>query len=351
MRNFLNGKKLFSTYKSVLTMDTINQNLIKSRYEVRGGVVIRADELRKEMEKGKKLPFESTVQWNIGNPQALGQLPITFPREVLGCLYSGTVSDTYGKDAINRAKTYKKEIHNIESYTYYKGLNIVRDNVAKFITKRDNCETIKENILLSNGASGGIKAVLQALLEEEKDTILAPIPQYPLYSACIQLLGSTLAGYHLDEDNAWGVDIQDLNKAYKTYYDKGHRLKAMVIINPGNPTGNILSEENIRDIIKFCYDNKLVILADEVYQSNIYSKTKQFHSFKKVMNKMPHPYNKTILFSFHSVSKGYLGECGLRGGYTDMHNVPDPMIEAILKLKGLEICPNVVGQITVRLNI
>lgn len=209
---------------------------------------------------------------------------------------------------MNRAKTYENELQNIESYTYYKGLNVVRENVAKFIQNRDNCETDKNNIFLSNGASGGIKIALQALLEDKKDTVLCPIPQYPLYSAVIELLGSTLAGYYLNEDDAWGVDIKNLEDVYKKYYDSGHRLKALVVINPGNPTGNILSEKNIEDIIKFCYEHKLVILADEVYQNNIYSTTKQFHSFKKVLNKLPKPYNQTILFSFNSVSKGYFGE-------------------------------------------
>jgi alanine transaminase len=289
-------------------MKTINQNLIQAKYEVRGGIVIKSDEIRREMEKGKKYPFDNMVAWNIGNPQNLGQIPISFPREVLGCLYSGETSDTYGKDAVNRATSYKGELKNIENYTYYKGLNIVRDNIAKFITQRDHCETFKENLFLSNGASGGIKIVLQALLQDSKDTVLAPIPQYPLYSATIQLLGSTLAGYYLDENNAWSIDVNDVQNSYKKYYDSGHRLKAMVIINPGNPTGNILPKKNIEDIIKFCYDHNLVILADEVYQNNIYSETKKFHSFKKIMNTLKYPYNKTILFSFHSVSKGYLGE-------------------------------------------
>jgi aspartate/methionine/tyrosine aminotransferase len=184
-------------------------------------------------------------------------------------------------------------------------------------------------------------------LEHQKDTILAPIPQYPLYSATIQLLGSTLAGYHLDENNAWSVDLNSLQHVYKKFYDTGHVIKAIVVINPGNPTGNILTENNIAEIIKFCYDNKLIILADEVYQNNIYSETKKFHSFKKVLNKLPPPYNETMLISFHSVSKGVFGECGLRGGYTDMYNVPDKIKEAILKIKELDICPNIIGQVTV----
>ncbi len=68
--------------KKVLTMDTINQNLIKAKYEVRGGIVLKAEELKKEMDHGKKMPFNDFVYWNIGNPQSLGQLPISFSREV-----------------------------------------------------------------------------------------------------------------------------------------------------------------------------------------------------------------------------------------------------------------------------
>lgn len=294
--------------KKVLNMNTINQNLIKAKYEVRGGIVLKAEEIKKEMEKGKKMPFNDFVYWNIGNPQNLGQMPISFTREVLGYMYSGAASEVYSKDVVARAKTYEKELEQIGAYTYYKGLNVVRENVAKFIANRDKIDTHKEDILLSNGASGGIKIVLQALLEDPKDTILAPIPQYPLYSACIQLLGSTLAGYLLDESLNWEVDIANLSEVYRKYYDSGHRLKALVVINPGNPTGNILSEQNIEDIIKFCYEHKLVILADEVYQNNIYSEKKKFHSFKKVMGKLSQPYDKTILFSFNSVSKGYYGE-------------------------------------------
>ena len=76
--------------------------------------------------------------------------------------------------------------------------------------------------------------VLQSLLEERKDSVLTPIPQYPLYSATITLLGSTLAGYLLDEENNWRINIESLKDVYKKYYDSGHRSKALVVINPGN---------------------------------------------------------------------------------------------------------------------
>ena len=82
----------------------------------------------------------------------------------------------------------------------------------------------------------------------------------------------------------------------------------MVVINPGNPTGQLLSEDNVRDIIKFAYEHKLFLLADEVYQGNIYTEKKKFVSFKKVLREIGYPYNQVCLASFHSISKGNAGE-------------------------------------------
>lgn len=137
---------------------------------------------------------------------------------------------------------------------------------------------------------------------------MTPIPQYPLYSATIELFGGTLAGYYLKENEKWGACTGELGDVHQAYTKEGKSVKAIVVINPGNPTGNVLSKENIESIVKFAYDNNLLILADEVYQNNIYTQGKQFHSFRKVVTEMPAPYNKTILFSFNSVSKGYFGE-------------------------------------------
>jgi alanine transaminase len=99
-----------------------------------------------------------------------------------------------------------------------------------------------------------------------------------------------------------------LENAYKRNYDQGRQINSMVVINPGNPTGNLLSEQNVKDIIKFCYNHKLFLLADEVYQGNIYTEKKKFISFKKVLREIGHPYNQVSLASFHSISKGNAGE-------------------------------------------
>lgn len=99
-----------------------------------------------------------------------------------------------------------------------------------------------------------------------------------------------------------------MERAYKEHYNNGRVINSMVVINPGNPTGQLLSEENVRDIIKFCYNHKLFLLADEVYQGNIYTEKKKFVSFKKVLREIGYPYNQVCLASFHSISKGNAGE-------------------------------------------
>ncbi len=94
----------------------------------------------------------------------------------------------------------------------------------------------------------------------------------------------------------------------------------------------------------------MVILADEVYQINIYG-AKKFSSFKKVIHDMGKPYDQSELISFHSTSKGLLGECGLRGGYMELENLDPYTHGQILKLRTISLCSNTVGQLTVFLPI
>lgn len=333
--------------KPYVTLDQINQNLIHAEYQVRGITINRASEIANDMKNGVKYPFDKLVQLNIGNPQALDQKPLTFPREVMSCVFSNLATN---KDAMHRSEYYKREILSVEGLTNFLGMSIVRKNIARFIQSRDkNCEVTKDDIILSNGASGGIRLVLESLLNPGHDAVMVPIPQYPLYSALIRLMGCELAGYYLDEENEWSLDINNVLKVFKDFYDRNLNLKVLVVINPGNPTGNVLSEDNIKETIKFCYEHKMAIIADEVYQNNVYVDDKEFISFRKVLHDMGHPYNQTMLFSFNSVSKGYYGECGLRGGYLDMCNVPEEIKNIFYKLKGLELCPNLAGQLSMDL--
>jgi len=121
--------------------------------------------------------------------------------------------------------------------------------------------------------------------------------------------------------------------------------RLLCVINPGNPTGQVLSRQNIEDIIKFAQEEGLFLFADEVYQDNVYDPSCKFHSFKKVMNEMGSPYSKTELVSFHSVSKGYMGECGMRGGYAEIVNVDPDVLAQFKKSISAKLCSTVTGQI------
>lgn len=121
-------------------------------------------------------------------------------------------------------------------------------------------------------------------------------------------------------------------------------VRAIVIINPGNPTGQVLTKQNIIDIVKFAHKEKLFLFADEVYQHNVYAEGSAFHSFKKVTNEMGAPYNEIEMASFMTCSKGYMGECGIRGGYAEILNLDAGVMAMFQKSISAKLCPTVIGQ-------
>jgi glutamate--glyoxylate aminotransferase len=113
-----------------------------------------------------------------------------------------------------------------------------------------------------------------------------------------------------------------------------------------------LTEENIRNLIEFCYNNHLVLCADEVYQENIYNPARPFISARTVLGTMPEPYHSNLeLVSFHTVSKGAYGECGLRGGYMELHNFDPNVVDELYKIASINLSPNVPGQVAVGLMV
>ena len=96
------------------------------------------------------------------------------------------------------------------------------------------------NSFLTNGASEGVKTILQAIIRDHAhDAVLAPIPQYPLYSGTLALLNGTLLPYYLDEAAGWACLTDRLDKALSDGLAAGHNVRALVVINPGNPTGQV----------------------------------------------------------------------------------------------------------------
>jgi aspartate/methionine/tyrosine aminotransferase len=332
----------------MINIKNINSRLIESQYAVRGKIVLRAQELE---EKGKKI-----IYCNIGNPQALKQKPLTYIRQVLSLLEypdlinKPEVEKIFSKDIIEKAKyILEKNPTGTGAYTQSAGITFIRQAIADFIQKRDGISADKDKIILTDGASKGVQSVLTVLLKNPNDGVMIPIPQYPLYSATLTLYGGKLIGYYLDEENSWQLNEKILIESIEKAKKDGINTVAIAVINPGNPTGAVLSEDNIKMIIKFAEKYNLSVLADEVYQENVYLKGLKFYSFAKAMHDLN---GKDIsLFSFHSVSKGYLGECGHRGGYFEIRNIPEDVFEQIIKLQSVSLCSNVDGQIVTYLMV
>ena len=140
-----------------------------------------------------------------------------------------------------------------------------------------------DDIFLCEGASQGVHVLFNTLIGNKDDSVMIPVPLYPLFSAAINLNGGSITPYYMDEDNGWQLSVEKMEKALDESEKEGKNVKALVIINPGNPTGSILSAESIEKVIEFAVKNRLVLIADEVYRENIYNEGKQFVSFRSVL--------------------------------------------------------------------
>lgn len=345
-----------------MTFETrVNRRVLDMEYAVRGPIPQRAAHMAAE---GRRI-----IPCNIGNPQALGQQPISFYRQVLGLLENASALDreralvrqgheqALPEDIIDLAsEMFERSRTGAGAYTESAGFSFIRRAVASFIDQRDSVEagggeaSDPEAILLTDGASGGAVYVLEALIADEHDGILVPIPQYPLYSATITRCGGTLIGYHADEENDWALNRQDLEGPLKKAKAEGIRPKAIVVINPANPTGAILDLRSMREVIDVARDWGLAIIADEVYQENTYGQ--QWKSFAEVLGGESIP-----LFSLHSGSKGFYGECGHRGGYLEIRHAPKvadtalDLRDVLVKQASVNLCPNTMGQFLVHLMV
>ena len=304
------------------------------------------------------LPFNEIIYCNIGNPHNLGQKPISFFREVMASVQCpdlltadklALTSQLFPADAIARAQFILDALPGgIGQYSPSQGVAFVRQHVAEFIAARDGYPASASDIFLTNGASDGIAVLMKVIVRDPTDGIFIPIPQYPLYSATLSLMGAPGIDYTLDESNNWGMSGEQLAEAHAGAVAKGINPRALVVINPGNPTGQVLSEEQMKATLQFCYDHHVVLLADEVYQENVYNSERKWRSFKAVLQEMPAEVRDSVeMASFHSTSKGFIGECGFRGGYMELINIDEEVRGQILKRFSMQLCSNVSGQIMV----
>lgn len=187
--------------------------------------------------------------------------------------------------------------------------------------------------------------IISMLLSSPKSGILIPIPQYPLYTATLAQHGGIPIPYYLDEAAGWDTLPIDIERALDKALAEGVEPKALVVINPGNPTGALLEEKTMKELLRLCDRYKLSLMADEVYQDNLHQREKHpFTSFKRLLREEQ---SSVPLFSFHSISKGVSGECGRRGGYFECANIPEDVIALIYKMVSVGLCPPLSGQIGV----
>ncbi|MDP3178084.1 MAG: aminotransferase class I/II-fold pyridoxal phosphate-dependent enzyme, partial [Spirochaetaceae bacterium] len=326
-----------------LSIKDLGKAVLETEYAVRGPIVARAAELERA---GRKI-----VYCNIGNPQALGQKPLTYLRQLLALcecpsLAKATIDGrpAFPPDVIAAAqRVLEGSRHGLGAYSESKGLRFVREAVADFIRQRDGIAADPESIYLTDGASKGVQAALRILISSPSDGIMIPMPQYPLYSATITLYEGKQVHYYLDEGDDWRLSRGLLEESISEARRNGVKVKAICVINPGNPTGSVLDASNIAMILDFAAEQGLAVLADEVYQENIYRLGDSFSSFARIAAEKGH--SEVSLFSFHSCSKGFMGECGHRGGYMEIRNIPADVAAQITKLQSVGLCSNLPGQV------
>lgn len=340
-----------------LSAKDLNQLTLEAKYAVRGKIPIRADELRSTLKQDPlSLTFDRIISANIGNPQQLGQEPLTWYRQVLSILQYPKLAeadDLFPKDVISRARNILDSIGSIGAYSHSQGDSLIRKSVAEFISKRDGFPSNPDNIFLTGGASAAVSYLFEILSTSDKSGFLIPIPQYPLYTATISLNNAVPIGYFLDESNHWATNPASIRDLIHQNKQKGVEISALVVINPGNPTGAILERSDIVELINIAAEYGIVLIADEVYQNNIFER--EFISVRKVLHELleanPELYKYVQLASLHSTSKGVSGECGQRGGYMELVGFTQEVKDVVFKLASINLCSVVSGQALVELMV
>ena len=194
---------------------------------------------------------------------------------------------------------------------------------------------------------------MNIICSSTKTGVLVPIPQYPLYTATLSLQNAHAVPYNLNESACWSTSLSTIRDSLEKARTSGVDVRAIVVINPGNPTGASLSADDIRGIIELAADEKLVLLADEVYQTNVFEGA--FHSFKRSLRELQTSdssrFANVELASLHSTSKGMVGECGHRGGYMELVGFDPEVVSQLYKFVSIQLCPPVIGQCLVEMMV
>ncbi|XP_044076512.1 alanine aminotransferase 2-like [Siniperca chuatsi] len=330
------------------------KNIKQSEYAV---LARRASQIKEELRQGARKPYNEVIDVSWGDPHRAGMKPLSFVRQVLAaCLYPQLVnSDKLPVDVRQRAQRLLGGCAggSVGSYTATAGISEIVQRVSEFITRRDGgAPSYPENIYISPGSQWSLTNIFNVLVNSEgsaRTGVLTPVPCYCTTIMSIVGLGAVVVPYYLSEEQGWELQLEELHRALESAKGVCNPV-ALYVINPGNPSGHVQSRKSIQEVIRFVSEKKLFLLADEVYQDCVYGEKSEFVSYKRVLSEMGPPLSDTVeLASFHSASKGFMGECGLRGGYVELVNLDPAVLKYIYKLFSKDSCAPVLGQIALDL--
>ena len=273
-------------------------------YDIRGPVLDKAREMEEE---GQKI-----IKLNIGNLAVFGLEP---PDEIV-------------QDMI-------RNLPHSAGYTDSKGLFAPRKAVVHYTQEKRIHGVTVDDVFLGNGASELITMSLNALLDSG-DEVLIPAPDYPLYTASVALSGGTPVHYLCDEQSDWMPDIADIRRKVTP------RTRAIVVINPNNPTGALYPPELLERIVQVAREHELVILADEIYDKTLYDG----HQHTSIASLA----DDVLCLTYNGLSKNYRS-CGYRAGWMvvsgEKRHARD-YIEGLNMLASMRLCANTPGQLAIQ---
>jgi len=273
-------------------------------YDIRGPIMDRARQMEEE---GQKI-----IKLNIGNLAVFG---FDAPEEIQ-------------QDMI-------RNLPNSAGYSDSKGIFAARKAVMHETQKQGIHGVTLDDVYLGNGASELIVMATNGLLDDG-DEMLLPAPDYPLWTAAASLSGGTPVHYLCDESKGWMPDLDDMRAKITP------RTKAIVVINPNNPTGALYSDELLMGIVAIAREHGLVIFADEVYDKVLYDGAR--HTAIGSLS------DDVLTLTFNSLSKSYRS-CGYRAGWLvvsgDKRAAKD-YIEGLNMLSNMRLCANVPGQYAIQ---
>ncbi|XP_017278019.1 alanine aminotransferase 2 [Kryptolebias marmoratus] len=293
-----------------------------------------------ELRQGVIKPYTEVIDVCWGDPHRAGIKPLSFVRQVLAaCLYPQLLeSDKLLVDVRQRAKRLLEACDggSVGSYSPTTGIPEISQKVSEFIKKRDGgVPSYPENIYISPGSQWSLANILNVLVNPEaslRTGVLTPVPCHITTITSLMGMGAVVIPYYLNEEQGWTLQVEELQRALESVKGVCNPV-ALYVINPGNPSGLVQSRKSIQEVIQFVSEKRLFLLADEVYQDCVFGETAEFVSYKKVLAELGPPLSDTVeLASFHSASKGFMGECGLRAGYVELVNVDPTVMQYIENL-------------------